>query len=130
MENQISQKDKMSRIKVRIIGKITIALYLIIPYVLFLLAVFQYPYHLFEYLNWLTSDWVNYFSMNIFFLIYWSPVLVTIGGVSYIARMSDISRIPPNSSLYDAITLPTMQYGPLKIIFPEIKEETFEENEI
>ncbi|MHA2246337.1 MAG: hypothetical protein ACXADY_15340 [Candidatus Hodarchaeales archaeon] len=35
----------------------------------------------------------------------------------------DLSRIPENSSLYDAIMLPIVQYGPIKIILPVIDEE-------
>ncbi|MFX1282454.1 MAG: hypothetical protein ACFFB5_02320 [Promethearchaeota archaeon] len=52
----------------------------------------------------------------------WGPLLIVIGGSSYIARMSTLSRIPTSSSLYDAIVLPTIQYGPLKIILPVIDE--------
>lgn len=68
--------------------------------------------------------------ISIILLMFWGPLLITIGGVSYIARMTNISRIPSNCSLHDAITLPTIQYGQLKIILPVIEEETFEEDEV
>ncbi|MHA2203916.1 MAG: hypothetical protein ACW991_09520 [Candidatus Hodarchaeales archaeon] len=89
------------------------------------------------YLFLITYDstvWLNeFFSPMIIFVVLsflWGPVLMVIGAFTYITHMSNISRIPPNSSLYDAITLPTVQYGPLKIIFPVIEEEIFEENGI
>jgi hypothetical protein len=55
-------------------------------------------------------------------------VLIIVGGVSYIAKMCNLSRIPLKSSVYDAITLPTIHYGPIKIIFPIEEEEPLEEN--
>jgi len=67
-------------------------------------------------------------EMNLFLILYWSPILILIGGVSYIARMSNLSRIPINSSFYDVITLPTIQCGPIKIIFPIEEEELIEES--
>ncbi len=55
--------------------------------------------------------------------VLWGPLLMIIGSLSYISRMSNISRIPSNSSLYEAIMLTTIQYGPLKIIMPDMDEE-------
>jgi hypothetical protein len=69
-------------------------------------------------------------KMNLILILYWSPILIVIGGMSYIARMSNLSRIPIKSSVYDAITLPTVQYGPIKIIFPIEEEEPLEENAV
>jgi hypothetical protein len=46
---------------------------------------------------------------------------------SYITRMSILSRIPKNSSIYESITQSTIQYGPLKIILPELEKGTLEE---
>ncbi|MHA2203915.1 MAG: hypothetical protein ACW991_09515 [Candidatus Hodarchaeales archaeon] len=129
MENQLSQEENISP-NLRRVGKIVFILYLIIPYIFFFYGVLQHPYLLLDYLRWLTSDWFNPLRINIYIFLYWSPILFTIAGMSYIARMSKISRIPSNTSLYDAITLPTIQYGPLKIIFPVLEDERFEENEI
>ncbi len=129
MENQLNQEENLSP-NLRRVGKIVFVLYLIIPYISFFYGVLQHPYLLFDYLRWLTSDWFNLLRINIYIFLYWSPILFSIAGMSYIARMSNISRIPSNTSLYDAITLPTIQYGPLKIIFPVIEEEIFEENEV
>ncbi|UCG02085.1 MAG: hypothetical protein JSW11_21140 [Candidatus Heimdallarchaeota archaeon] len=129
MNNQLNQEKNLQQKNLIVVAKIFLGVYLILPYILFFFTVLQSPYRLFEYFNWLSSHWFNPMSLNIFFFLYWSPVLVTIAGVSYIARMSNISRIPSNSSLYDVITLPTIQYGPLKIILPVIEEETLEENE-
>lgn len=129
MDNQLNQEENVPQTNLRIVGKITFVLYLSFPYILFFLSVLQHPYLLFEYLKWLTSNWLNPVGINVVIFFYWSPVLFTIAGMSYIARMSNISRIPSNSSLYDAIMLPTIQYGPLKIILPVLEEEIFEENE-
>jgi hypothetical protein len=130
MENQLNQEESVPQTNLKIVGEISFVLYLIFPYILFFLSVLQHPYLLLEYPKWLTSNWLNLVDVNVILFLYWSPVLFTIAGMSYIARMSNISRIPSHSSLYDAITLPTIQYGPLKIILPVIEEETFDENDV
>lgn len=45
------------------------------------------------------------------------------GVLGYFLQMLDISRIPLNSSLYDAIMSPTIQEGPIKIILPALDKE-------
>ncbi len=124
MENRPTLEQDINRQRpFRKIVKNIILLDLIISFVLYLLLITYDP-----------SVWLNeFFSPMIIFVVFsffWGPVLIVIGAFAYVIQMSDISRIPPNSSLYDAITLPTVQYGPLKIIFPVIEEEIFEENGI
>ena len=130
MDNQLSHNENLLRIHIRILAKISLIFYLIFPHILFFFTVLLHPYLLFDHITWLTSYWYNPMSINIVLFLYWSPFLLVIGGVSYIARMSNISRIPSNTSLYEAITLPTIQYGPLKIILPVIEEEILDENEV
>jgi len=50
------------------------------------------------------------------------PVFFLISVFYYSIRLSDLSRIPHNTTLYEAITHPTIQYGPIKIILPELGE--------
>lgn len=126
MTYQINPEKNLPQTKVVKIAKYMICVYLLIPYTLFILWVLLKPYFLSEYLRWMTSDWFHFISLDILLFIYWSPVLMIIGGVSYIAKMSNLSRIPSNSSVYDAITLPTVHYGPIKIIFPIEEEESLE----
>ncbi|MFX1504754.1 MAG: hypothetical protein ACFFDC_01450 [Promethearchaeota archaeon] len=128
MTYQINPEKNIPQTKVVKIAKSMICIYLLIPYILFILRVFLRPYFLSEYLRWMMSDWYYPVYLYIVLIIYWSPVLIIIGGVSYFAKMSNLSRIPLNSSIYDAITLPTIQYGPIKIIFPSEEEESPEEN--
>ncbi|MFW9904266.1 MAG: hypothetical protein ACFFFH_08050 [Candidatus Thorarchaeota archaeon] len=118
-----SQNDNLERIDIRVLAKFLIILYLIIPYIFYFLIVLFHPYLLLEHLKWLLSNWFPPMEINLLLIMYWSPVLIIIGGVSYIARISNLSRIPINSSIFDAITLPTIQYGPIKIIFPIEREE-------
>ena len=123
-----SQNDNLVQIDMKVLAKYLIILYLITPYVFFFLSVLFHPYLLLEHLKWIMSNWFNPMKVNLVLIIYWSPILIVIGGMSYIARMSNLSRIPIKSSVYDAITLPTFQYGPIKIIFPIEEEEPLEEN--
>lgn len=50
------------------------------------------------------------------------PVFFLISVFYYFIRLSDLSRIPHNTTLYEAITHPIIQYGPIKIILPELGE--------
>ncbi|MFX1515588.1 MAG: hypothetical protein ACFFC6_04705 [Promethearchaeota archaeon] len=125
-----SQNENFVQIDIRVLAKFLIILYLITPYVFFFISVLSHPYLLLEHLKWITSNWFNPMAMNLILILYWSPILMIIGGVSYIARMSNLSRIPINSSVYDAITLPTIQCGPIKIIFPIEEDEPIEENAV
>lgn len=50
------------------------------------------------------------------------PVFFLISVFYYFIRCSDLSRIPHNTTLYEAITHPTIQYGPIKIILPELDQ--------
>lgn len=94
--------------------KIATILYLSFPIVMCFLLIVQNPGKFLEFAP------LYIFSILFFF---WGPLLMIIGGFSYITRMSDISRIPSTSSVYDAITLPTIQYGPIKVILPVVEEE-------
>jgi hypothetical protein len=125
-----SQKDNFVKIDMRVLAKFFIILYLITPYIFFFLIVLFFPDSLSVHFKWVMSNWFNLVGVNLVIIVYWGPLLIIVGGVSYIARMSNLSRIPSNSSVSDAITLPTIQYGPLKIIFPIEEEELIEENEV
>ncbi|UCG02086.1 MAG: hypothetical protein JSW11_21145 [Candidatus Heimdallarchaeota archaeon] len=124
MENRpIFKQDVYSRHSSGKLIKNIILLDLIVSFVLYLVLIAFDP-----------AVWLNeFFSPLVIFVVLtflWGPVLMVVGIFAYIIRMTNISRIPLNSSLYDVITLPTIQYGPLKIIFPVIEEETLEENEV
>ena len=115
MENQSELKENLKeKNSLMIMVKITALLY---PAFLFYLF-FVFNVHK------LNGSFESTLSTSIvIFSIFWGPLLMIIGSLSYIARMSNISRIPSNSSLYEAIMLTTIQYGPLKIIMPDMDEE-------
>ncbi len=115
MENQSELKENLKeKNSLMIMVKITALLY---PAFLFYLF-FVFNVHK------LNGSFESTLSTSIvIFSIFWGPLLMIIGSLSYIARMSNISRIPSNSTLYEAIMLTTIQYGPLKIIMPDMDEE-------
>ena len=46
------------------------------------------------------------------------PILLLLALAVYCINLADISRIPKDTTLYEAIMLPTVQCGPIKIIIP------------
>ncbi|MFW9904267.1 MAG: hypothetical protein ACFFFH_08055 [Candidatus Thorarchaeota archaeon] len=122
MQNEsIGKQRYRSKVSTKNLLKIVIFLDLIFSLYLLLYFITYHQIDLLEYLP---------FYFYVIFLFFWGLLLVTIAGVSYIARMSKLSQIPSSSSVYDAITLPTIQYGTVKIIFPSDEEEPLEENVI
>ncbi|MFX0207169.1 MAG: hypothetical protein ACFFDT_14360 [Candidatus Hodarchaeota archaeon] len=120
MENESIEKQRsQSRVTPKNLIKFFVILDLSFSIMIILNLIRYYPVGFFEYLPY----YIYYISIFI-----WGPLLLTIAGVSYFARMTSLSRIPSNSSVYDAITLPTIQYGPIKIIFPSEEEESLKEN--
>ncbi len=91
------------------------------------------------YISYISSVNNNFFvgtAEFIFYIIHEQLMFGTILGIilisfvtafSYFSRMSSLSRIPINSSMYESITQSTIQYGPLKIILPELEDETLDE---
>ncbi|MHA2330035.1 MAG: hypothetical protein ACXACR_16075, partial [Candidatus Hodarchaeales archaeon] len=51
------------------------------------------------------------------------PVILLLALAVYLINFADISRIPKDTTLYEAIMSPTVQYGPIKVIFPSIDED-------
>ena len=56
-----------------------------------------------------------------------SPILLLIASFAYLTKVSALARIPQNTTLYESIMHPTIQYGPLRLIMPMIEEEIVEE---
>lgn len=115
MENQSTLKENLQGKHSAVIWiKFIIILGLTFSIAMFLLLIFYNPT---EFLKITPQD------ILLFMSFVWGPLLMIIGLSSYITRMLNLSRIPLNSSLYDAIMLPTIQYGQLKIFLPVIEEE-------
>ena len=91
------------------------------------------------YLSYITSVEKNFVAATIEFVFIGIPVvfgtltgllLISFASFAYIMRMSNLSRIPRKTSIYESITHPTIQYGPLKLIMPVMEEEIVEEFQI
>lgn len=90
------------------------------------------------YLTYITSVEKNFVSATIEFVIGFQVIfgaltglfLISFAPFAYIMRMSNLSRIPRKTSIYESITHPTIQYGPLKLIMPVMEEEIVEEFQI
>ncbi|MFX1504753.1 MAG: hypothetical protein ACFFDC_01445 [Promethearchaeota archaeon] len=123
MENRfVLERDTIDRRSFKKLVKNIISINLLVSIIVYFFLI------TFDPAVWLNS----FFSPITIFVVlscYWGPVLLVIGSFTYITRMSNIKRIPITSSLFDVITLPTIQYGPIKIIFP-IEKELMEENEV
>ncbi|MHA1970109.1 MAG: hypothetical protein ACW964_20235 [Candidatus Hodarchaeales archaeon] len=100
------------------------------PYILILILL---------YISYISSVEKNFVAATIEFVFIGVPVvfgtltglvLISIAAFAYITRMSNPSCIPQNSSIYESITRPTIQYGPLKLIMPVMEEEIVEEVQI
>ena len=59
-----------------------------------------------------------------------SPILISIAIFTYLTRTTAISKIPLNTTLHESIFQPTIQYGPVKLILPVLKEELIDELQI
>ncbi len=53
-----------------------------------------------------------------------SPILLFIAFGAYFVHLSRLSNIPKNTTLYECINSPTIQYGPIKVIIPIMDEES------
>jgi len=58
------------------------------------------------------------------YLIISSPFILVIAGIEYFLRQTNLTNIPKDTTLYEAITQPTMMYGPMKMILSKLNEET------
>ncbi len=59
--------------------------------------------------------------------IYIVPIIIIALIVKYLYNKTDVRRIPKNSSLYESIVYPVIQYGPIKIINTSVNEQETEE---
>ena len=97
------------------------------PYILIMILV---------YISWISNTEKSFLVATNEFVLIGIPVifgtltgmvLISIASFAYITRMSNLSRIPRKSSIYESITHPTIHYGPLKLIMPLMEEEIVEE---
>ena len=58
------------------------------------------------------------------------PILLLIASYAYLTKASALARIPRNTTLYESITQPTIQYGPLRLIMPVWEDEIVDEMKI
>ncbi len=56
-----------------------------------------------------------------------SPILILIALFAYLTKGSALDRIPINTTLYESIVNPTIQYGPIRLILPVMGEDIVEE---
>ena len=113
---QIEEKeDKQTLVKV-------IVIIIAIPYGL--VMVMSYVFYISNTENDIILSTIEYFFIGkpVLFGTLGVPVFFLISVFYYFIRLSDLSRIPHNTTLYEAITHPTIQYGPIKIILPELGE--------
>lgn len=118
MKNQMTFKQRLKR---RISGRMLIVISILYSFILpvyCLLLLDSLPPNMD---NSLLIELLYIYSVGSGFFI--GPFLFLAGALAYFLQMLDISMIPPNSSLYDAIMSPTIQEGPVKIILPVLDEE-------
>ena len=113
---QVEEKeDKQTLVKV-------IVIITAIPYGL--VMVMSYVFYISNTENDIILSTIEYFFIGklVLFGILGLPIFLLISVCYYFIRLSDLSHIPHNTTLYEAITQSTVQYGPIKIILPELGE--------
>ncbi len=126
MENQSrSEKKTQSKETVKVFVRLGVCFYLglYLSYLLYLALLFTIT-PLSEYNSILS---VFMFIIGAQFII--GPILIWIALGAYFVRLCDLSKVPKDTTLYECITSPTLQYGPLKVIIPVISEE-YNENQV
>ena len=65
------------------------------------------------------------------YLIIFGPFILIVAGINYFISLANLDNIPKDTTLYESITRPTMEYGPIKIIFskPNVETDKVEETE-
>ncbi len=99
------------------------------PYVLIMILL---------YVPYISNVEKNFVDATIEFVLGFQVIFGTLIGIflllfsafAYVMHNSDLSRIPRKTSIYESITHPTIQYGPLKLIMPVMEEEIVEEFEM
>ena len=66
------------------------------------------------------------------YLIILGPFILIVAGINYFISQANLDNIPKDTTLYEAITQPTMMYGPMKMILLNSKQENevLEESEL
>ncbi len=65
------------------------------------------------------------------YLIILGPFILIVAGINYFMNQTNLANIPKDTTLYEAVTQPTIEYGPIKIIFskPNVETDNVEETE-
>jgi len=113
---QVEEKeDKQTLVKV-------IVIITAIPYGL--VMVMSYVFYISNTENDIILSTIEYYFIGkpVLFGILGVPIFFLISACYYFIRLSDLSRIPHNTTFYEVITQSTVQYGPIKIILPKLGE--------
>jgi len=92
--------------------------YLIILFLHFLDSLVKNPTNLLE----ATKIFMDFSGWG--YLIIFGPFILIVTGINYFISQANLDNIPKDTTLYESITQPTMEYGPIKIIFSKPSEET------
>lgn len=92
--------------------------YLIILFLHFLDSLVKNPTNLLE----ATRIFMDFSGWG--YLIIFGPFILIVTGINYFISQANLDNIPKDTTLYESITQPTMEYGPIKIIFSKPSEET------
>ncbi len=112
MENQLPAEEKsQTKETVMFFVKIVVSLDLVIIVVLYL----SFAPHF---------DIISTILFIIGVQFFFSPLLLFIAFCAYFVHLSKLSNIPKDTTLYECINSPTIQYGPIKVIIPIIDEES------
>lgn len=91
--------------------------FLMLQFLMFLDTLVKYPTSLLK----ATKIFIDFCGWG--YLIVFGPIIFIAAGINYFISQTNLANIPKDTTLYEAITRPTVTYGPVKIIFSKPKEE-------
>ncbi|PWI46267.1 hypothetical protein CEE45_17730 [Candidatus Heimdallarchaeota archaeon B3_Heim] len=91
--------------------------YLMLQFLIFLDTLVKYPTNLLE----ATGIFIAMSGWG--YLIIASPFMLIGAGIEYFLRQTRLDHIPIDTTLYEAITQPTIMLGTIKIIVPKSSRE-------
>jgi len=121
---EIQQNNSIESSNLILIRKIIFRTY--IPYftlylIVYLINILERPSEFSE----LTSRFFDAIT-TLYGLVIW-PIILLALTVNFLYNKTDVRRIPKDSSVYESIVYPVIQYGPIKIINTLLPEQDTEE---
>ena len=57
------------------------------------------------------------------YVIFMSPALFIVFSIDYFLKYTHIEKLPKETTIYEAITRPTLMYGSIKVISPKLEDK-------